>query len=163
WTLDLCASGAQPAACDPVPFEGGDGAFDVGAWDTTCETARAVAGEAKRVRFDPGPHRRGLQTYSLRPRGFPCTASSSDAHPRRAIGWSGLRGTAVVRFSAVVTRGYGCLTEVVAGVAKARSSCWELRRDAAVSTDPVRVNGVDLSPVDGARIAIDVRRKLLTT
>lgn len=169
WTLDLCDFDAAPAPCGSVSFapDNGDGAVDIGAWDTDCPTAIAVATASKSVPVDPGPHADATAVYRLQTQGFTCRGSSYDGDQPPKIGWSCLRGTAVVRWSATVTRAYGpptpCTAKVTAGVAEALSTCFRIAGEVARSTDPVRVNGVDLVPVGGAEIAIDLRRKLLTT
>jgi hypothetical protein len=99
WTLDLCRFDAEPAPCTPVSFapERTDGATDLGAWDTDCQTAQAVATAAKPIAFDPGPHAGGAGRYRMQTQGFLCTGSSLDDEPQ--ISWSCLRGTAVVRWT----------------------------------------------------------------
>jgi hypothetical protein len=169
WALDLCDFNAEPAPCGSVSFapDNGDGAFEIVAWDTDCQTAQAVATDSKSIPVDPGPHADGMADYRLKSQGFTCSGHSSDDDQPPKIGWSCLRGTAVVRFSAIVTRAYGppvaCTEKVAAGVAEALSKCFRISGQVARSTDPVRINGVDLVPVGGAEIAIDLRRKLVTT
>jgi hypothetical protein len=99
WTLDLCDFDAEPAPCPAVSFapERSDGAVDLGAWDTDCQTAQAVAGASKAIAFDPGPHADGTASYRLKTQGFTCSGSSLDDEP--TITWSCLRGTAVVRWT----------------------------------------------------------------
>lgn len=147
--------------------DNGDGAFDVVVWDTDCPTAQAVAGDSKAIQGEPGPHTNGVGRYRMKSRGFICTGSSLDGDQPAKIGWSCLRGTAVVRWSAIVTRAYGpapaCTGKVVAGVGEALSKCFRIENQVARSTDPVRINGIDLVPVGGAEIAIDLRRKVLST
>jgi hypothetical protein len=105
--------------------------------------------------------------YRMNSQGFTCSGYSSDGDQPPKIGWSCLRGTAVARWSSIVTRSYGpapsCTGKVVAGVGEALSKCFRTDDQVARSTDPVRINGLDLVPVGGAEIAIDLRRKLLTT
>jgi hypothetical protein len=99
WTLDLCDFDAEPAPCPAVSFapERSDGAVDLGAWDTDCQTAQAVAGASRAIAFDPGPHADGTASYRLTSQGFTCSGSSLDDEP--TITWSCLRGTAVVRWT----------------------------------------------------------------
>src|SRR6266545_6399692 len=169
WALDLCDFNAEPAPCGSVSFapDNGDGAFDIVAWDTDCQTAQAVAADSKGIPVDPGPHPSGGADYRMNSQGFTCSGHSFDGDQPPKIGWKCLRGTAVARWSAIVTRAYGpppsCTGKVVAGVAEALSKCFRISDEVARSTDPVRINGVDLVPVAGAEIAIDLRRKLVTT
>lgn len=99
WTLDLCDFDAEPEPCPAVSFapERSDGAVDLGAWDTDCQTAQAVAGASKAIAFDPGPHADGTGSYGMSSQGFTCSGSSLDDEP--TITWSCLRGTAVVRWT----------------------------------------------------------------
>ena len=99
WTLDLCKFDAEPAPCPAVSFapERSDGAADLGAWDTDCQTAQAVALASKAIAFDPGPHAGGFAQYRMQSQGFVCSGSSLDDRP--SIAWSCLRGTAVVRWT----------------------------------------------------------------
>jgi hypothetical protein len=99
WTLDLCNFNAEPAPCPAVSFapERSDGAVDLGAWDTDCQTAQAVAGASKAIAFDPGPHADGMASYHMKSQGFTCSGSSLDDEP--TVTWSCLRGTAVVRWT----------------------------------------------------------------
>jgi hypothetical protein len=99
WTLDLCDFDAEPAPCPAVSFapERSDGAADLGAWDTDCQTAQAVAGASKAIAFDPGPHADGTASYRMTSQGFTCSGYSLDDEPK--ITWGCLRGTAVVRWT----------------------------------------------------------------
>jgi hypothetical protein len=99
WTLDLCDFDAEPAPCPAVSFapERTDGAADLGAWDTDCQTAQAVAAASKAIAFDPGPHADGTGSYRMTSQGFNCSGSSLDDEP--TITWGCLRGTAVVRWT----------------------------------------------------------------
>jgi hypothetical protein len=99
WTLDLCDFDAEPAPCPAVSFapERSDGAADLGAWDTDCQTAQAVAGASKAIAFDPGPHADGTARYRMTSQGFVCSGYSLDDEPK--ITWGCLRGTAVVRWT----------------------------------------------------------------
>jgi hypothetical protein len=99
WTLDLCDFDAEPAPCPAVSFapERSDGAVDLGAWDTDCQTAQAVAAASKPIAFDPGPHADGTASYRLKSQDFICSGSSLD--DEATITWSCLRGTAVVRWT----------------------------------------------------------------
>jgi hypothetical protein len=99
WTLDLCDFDAEPAPCPPVSFapERNDGALDLGAWDTDCQTAQAVAAASKGIVFDPGPHADGTGSYRMTSQGFTCSGYSLDDEPK--ITWGCLRGTAVVRWT----------------------------------------------------------------
>jgi hypothetical protein len=99
WTLDLCDFDAEPAPCPAVSFapERSDGAADLGAWDTDCPTAQAVAGASKAIAFDPGPHADGTASYRMTTQGFVCSGYSLDDEPK--ITWGCLRGTAVVRWT----------------------------------------------------------------
>ena len=99
WTLDLCDFDAEPAPCPAVSFapERSDGAADIGAWDTDCATAQAVAGASKAIAFDPGPHADGTASYRMTSQGFVCSGYSLDDEPK--ITWGCLRGTAVVRWT----------------------------------------------------------------
>jgi hypothetical protein len=75
WTLDLCDFDAEPEPCPAVSFapERSDGAVDLGAWDTDCQTAQAVAGASKAIAFDPGPHSDGTGSYRMSSQGFTCS------------------------------------------------------------------------------------------
>jgi hypothetical protein len=99
WTLDLCDFDAKPAPCPAVSFapERTDGAVDLGAWDTDCQTAQAVAAGSKAIAFDPGPHANGTASYRMTSQGFTCTGSSLDDEPE--VTWTCLRGTAAVRWA----------------------------------------------------------------
>jgi hypothetical protein len=166
WTLDLCDWHAEPAPCDPVEFTpgSGEGAREVAAWDTDCATARQVATASGAVPLDPSRSVDGIARYRFQSRGFTCHGYSYASGDHAEILWSCLRDTAVVRMASNATRSHApagpCVEKVVSGVAEARSACFRIAGRVARSTDPVRVNGIDLS---GAEVTIDLRRKRLTT
>lgn len=95
WTLDLCDFDAEPDRCGSVAYEPNTdwGASDVTAWDTSCDTARAVAAAAKTRPLRPGDMKQRFVTD-----GFACNGYSLEGEGLPSTTWTCTRGTAVVGF-----------------------------------------------------------------